>query len=229
MEPIACCVTLVDENERLLRKICRLKSKLKLTEKRLQETEEKITNDDSTADDYSSMNPNIIANNSRGHVQISTSDESERVKKVEENFHATKAKLLAMQNNTTRLLHAEQHRCRELEAKFSDLESANKDLATKLDEEKRKVFSLERQIGQLENETCELKSKTVKSLKSRCEKLTSENEALKRELNSFEPEFFEELEDMKYELKRSKELNLEYEKAIRVLCEKYKLPFIKIS
>ncbi|XP_075242458.1 uncharacterized protein LOC142337211 [Convolutriloba macropyga] len=215
VEPVACCVSLVDENERLLQKINKLKCKLKLSEKRILELQ-------------SGANLEAQVHN-QNHPEIANDETS--LKYAQENFQATKAKLLAMQNNTTRLLHAEQNKCRDLQTNISELESSNRELLAKLDNEKQKVFTLERQISRLENEAGGKVAKESKltELKLKFETLTEENERLRRELSCFDQEFFEELEDMKYELKRSKELNKEYESVIKKLCEKYKLPLIKIT
>merc|ERR1712150_225297 len=95
--------------------------------------------------------------------------------------------------------------------------------------EKVKVMTLERRVGQLENEELRQQKLTEENLNKQIYQLKLHNLEMKRELNCFDSEFFEELEDMKYELEKSKELNLEYEKVIQKLCEKFKLSYKSLT
>ena len=51
-----------------------------------------------------------------------------------------------------------------------------------------------------------------------------ENEALKRELSNFDPSFFEEIEDLKYNYKQSVERNVQLEEILAKLVTKYNIP-----
>lgn len=53
------------------------------------------------------------------------------------------------------------------------------------------------------------------------EKLAADNQKLKRELDAFDPSFFEELEDLKYNYKKSVERNVLYERQLRNLSRQF--------
>ena len=51
-----------------------------------------------------------------------------------------------------------------------------------------------------------------------------ENEQLKKELSNFDPSFFEEIEDLKYNYKQSVERNVQLEEILAKLVTKYNIP-----
>ncbi|XP_047125642.1 centrosomal protein of 290 kDa isoform X1 [Hydra vulgaris] len=66
----------------------------------------------------------------------------------------------------------------------------------------------------------ELRTK-LKSVEIEKEKYKTENLKLKKELSAFDPAFFEELEDMKYNYKQALEQNILYEQQLRELSNAY--------
>uniref|UniRef100_UPI00398E6BEA centrosomal protein of 290 kDa-like isoform X1 n=2 Tax=Pristiophorus japonicus TaxID=55135 RepID=UPI00398E6BEA len=65
----------------------------------------------------------------------------------------------------------------------------------------------------------------IERLQKERDRLTKEKRSLKNELAGLDKGFFEEIEDLKYALQESTKLNKEYEKCLRKICEKYRLPF----
>ncbi|TPX68705.1 hypothetical protein SpCBS45565_g02947 [Spizellomyces sp. 'palustris'] len=63
-------------------------------------------------------------------------------------------------------------------------------------------------------------SEELAALQSRLNQVERENAELKDELAAFDPAFFEELEDLKWNYRESVRVNLQYEDIIRDLCEK---------
>jgi len=61
----------------------------------------------------------------------------------------------------------------------------------------------------------------IKGMEIEREKLHSENKKLKKELSAFDPSFFEELEDLKYNYKKSVERNIIYEKQLEKLSKQF--------
>jgi len=56
-------------------------------------------------------------------------------------------------------------------------------------------------------------------------KLEQENRDLRAELSSFDPAFWEEIEDLKYREDEAKRLCRKYEKMLNELSREYKFPF----
>ncbi|KNC97427.1 uncharacterized protein SPPG_09464 [Spizellomyces punctatus DAOM BR117] len=63
-------------------------------------------------------------------------------------------------------------------------------------------------------------SEELAALQNRLDQVERENAELKDELAAFDPAFFEELEDLKWNYRESVRVNLQYEEIIRDLCEK---------
>eukprot|EP01112_Ceratiomyxa_fruticulosa_P019717 TRINITY_DN6516_c0_g2_i1.p1 TRINITY_DN6516_c0_g2~~TRINITY_DN6516_c0_g2_i1.p1 ORF type:complete len:786 (-),score=230.56 TRINITY_DN6516_c0_g2_i1:74-2431(-) len=74
----------------------------------------------------------------------------------------------------------------------------------KLTEEKQLLVAKVRQMKE-----------QLEKLQEKTQKLEAENKSLKSELSAFDPSFFDEIEDMKYDLESAMNLNKEYEKKLR--------------
>ena len=217
-----CCVNLASENERLSRKVCRLKEKLEHAKDRLYELQ---SNAPSGTTDECKTGSKESSNNS----ELTEAGKS-RVEELEEKFEASKSRLLAMHNKTTRLYHSEMQQKQEFKDQVQQLRTENDLLQIKSNQDRQKILTLERRVAELEKLELERNAETSKKLKeltTKSDKLYTENILLRRELSAFDPEFFEELEDLKYSLKKSQDLNVEYEKSLDRLCRHYKLPFVK--
>ena len=60
-------------------------------------------------------------------------------------------------------------------------------------------------------------------------KLTTENRDLRAELSSFDPAFWDEIEDLKYREHASKQLCRKYEKMLNELSKEYGFPFASLK
>ena len=231
---VSCCFNLACENERLTRKICRLKEKLQDTKERLHELQSSsghLRCTSSSCNEFESNDESKTGSKDTYSSIVHQSEES-RLKELEENFEASKARLLAMHNKTTRLYHSELQQKQDLKEQVQELRTQNDLLQIKGNEDKQKILTLERRIAELETmnmENTASTSRKIKELTTKSDKLYTENVLLRRELSAFDPEFFEELEDLKYSLKTSKQLNLQYEKSLERICRHYKVPFVKPS
>ncbi|XP_038069731.1 centrosomal protein of 290 kDa-like [Patiria miniata] len=62
-------------------------------------------------------------------------------------------------------------------------------------------------------------------LKKERDQLAKDKKRLKRELQGLDEGFFDEIEDLKYALQQSAKLNKEYEKALRRTCKQFGVPY----
>ena len=67
------------------------------------------------------------------------------------------------------------------------------------------------------------------SVKLKVRQLEDENRDLRSELSSFDPAFWEEIEDLKYREHEAKQLNRRYETMLSQLSQQYGFPFRKSS
>ncbi|XP_072013619.1 uncharacterized protein [Amphiura filiformis] len=70
----------------------------------------------------------------------------------------------------------------------------------------------------------DLKSELAAVKKER-DDLAREKRKMKKELGALDEGFFEEIEDLKYALQQSAKLNKEYEKTLKKICKQYGVPF----
>ncbi|XP_064611428.1 centrosomal protein of 290 kDa-like isoform X2 [Liolophura sinensis] len=104
----------------------------------------------------------------------------------------------------------------------------------------RKSKEEEEKVRQLQTENVTLQRKVDKSrssnkrqlhdeeltkLKTKCEKYVAQNKKLKAELKGLDPDFFDEVEDVKFALRQSAKLNKEYERTLRKLCGQFAVPY----
>ena len=102
-----------------------------------------------------------------------------------------------------------------------DFENERESLVKSNAELKREIKGL-KEVRLLDNEitnTAELQNLTAEN-----ERLLSEVGQLKRELNSIDPSFFEEIEDLKFNFKKSVQKNILYEEHVAMLTTKYGVP-----
>lgn len=65
----------------------------------------------------------------------------------------------------------------------------------------------------------------LSSVKDGKVKLENQYKSLKKELQSLDPGFFEEIEDLKFALQQSALLNREYEKTLKNMCLRFGIPY----
>ncbi|KAL8612407.1 hypothetical protein ACOMHN_008392 [Nucella lapillus] len=104
-----------------------------------------------------------------------------------------------------------------------------------LKEEQEKVIHLERQLWALKGSKQPGRKKTeqwsygedsvLREVVAERNKLSKENKKLRHELKGLDKGFFEEVEDLKYALQQSTQLNKEYNKMLHKLCRQFGVPF----
>ena len=94
------------------------------------------------------------------------------------------------------------------------------------------VSKLKQLAKQLQDENARLSrhqmpdgSGVDESIKLKIRKLEEENKDLRSELSSFDPGFWEEIEDLKYREHEAKQLNKRYESMLSQLSQQYGFPF----
>ncbi|XP_006811634.1 centrosomal protein of 290 kDa-like [Saccoglossus kowalevskii] len=117
-----------------------------------------------------------------------------------------------------------------------------------------RIYELEQQLKQLQEKILELERQSPKWSAGRCggkrrrrrsnslndsldlktelervreerDKLSKDKKKLKKELQGLDKGFFDEVEDLKYALQQSAQLNQKYEKTLRSMCNRFGVPF----
>ena len=121
---------------------------------------------------------------------------------------------------------------------FENLTSGNqglKKLGEKFQQARQEILDFENERESLVKNNAELK-REIKGLKevrlldneitntAELQSLASENERLKSELNALDPNFFEEIEDLKFNYKKAIQQNILYEEHIAMVTTKFGVP-----
>ncbi|CAF1438536.1 unnamed protein product [Rotaria sordida] len=91
----------------------------------------------------------------------------------------------------------------------------------------RLIQNYEQRLTQCEKEKEQAIKRAICAQK-RMEKFEERYERMKREISALDENFFEELEDLKYALQQANNLNREYEKTIRMLCDRLGIPYLTV-
>jgi len=107
--------------------------------------------------------------------------------------------------------------CDRVKKENEALKLENSFLNRELENAKRAHSEIKESAGE---ERIQLLVREISKLKQDKDELIDERARLNAELSSLDPEFFEEIEDLKFSLIQSRKLNVEYEKTIAVLSDK---------
>ena len=127
--------------------------------------------------------------------------------------------LIDVQNKVIQRYEAQLKGLKEQVADHQQMKSDNEALKLENDLLKRELANRKADDGTGE-ERIALLLRELSGIKREKEQLFEERRQLRAELSSIDPEFFEEIEDLKFSLVRTRRLNEEYEKTIRVLSNK---------
>jgi len=127
--------------------------------------------------------------------------------------------LIDVQNKVIQRYEAQLKGLKEQVADHQRMKSDNEALKLENDLLKRELANRKADDGTGE-ERIALLLRELSGVKREKEQLSEERRQLRAELSSIDPEFFEEIEDLKFSLVRTRRLNEEYEKTIRVLSNK---------
>jgi len=89
---------------------------------------------------------------------------------------------------------------------------------------KERIYKAQGSTASLSTKVSDLRKKLL-AVDAEKTQLEYENEKLKDELKGLDKDFFDEVEDLKYALHKSASLNVEYERVLKSLCDKFDVDY----
>ena len=233
---LASCQRMQYENELLRKKVLKLRNerdslkvKLEIAEKKIAESQERasadvagatrkhpsptlLTSSDSieTIDEYTDKKLISLAKGEEPRPRKIITEEGKRL-------HG----LIDMQNKVIQRYEAQLKELKKENSSCEELRKENE--AMKLENEFIKRQMEESKAGPQDitsQERIELLLRELSAVKREKDELYNGSKRMKEELSCLDPEFFEEIEDLKFSLIQTRRLNKEYEKTIQVLSHK---------
>lgn len=244
---IHACFELIAENEKFRRRLQSLLKENKELKERLNSFEEQqkiqiLVQQSVHTRCVETQTESVIRRGGGGGIWVNRFPSTKPVKKTEDEGGGQLLKLTVQHTNLLRqydrevkssLKHVEEissltMKVLELEQKLSDAQSKLKEPRS----EKTTVRTGNRCASSRPNNAAETLltdisrlQLEVNSLQSEKIKLEKQYKSLKSELQSLDPGFFEEIEDLKFALQQSALLNKEYEKVLRQMCLRFGIPY----
>ncbi|XP_077982488.1 uncharacterized protein LOC144437422 [Glandiceps talaboti] len=241
MPSIHMCSQLTEENQRISRKLKKVRRRNADLERKLTDINDKLKLE-RVLKEYVTTRNTAVQTDPPGYQPYKRplrqpaeqksdrqSDENERINKI-----------LSMHNNLMRRYEKEVRTNTNHIETIAALNLRIHDLEQKLKEAQLRIHQLERQSPKWSagrrgdrrrrrrsdslDDSLDLRSELEKVKKER-NKLAKDKKKLKNELQGLDKGFFDEIEDLKYALHESAKLNQQYEKTLRSMCQKFRVPF----
>ncbi|XP_070575494.1 centrosomal protein of 290 kDa-like [Ptychodera flava] len=237
MPSIHMCSKLTEENQRITRKLKKLRRRNAELERQLTDINDKLKLE-RVLKEYVTTRNTAVQTEPPGYqaykrpVQKPTakkndpqSDENERINKI-----------LSMHNHLMRRYEKEVKTNADHIETIAALNLRIHDLEQNLSAAKQRIKELERKSprwsagrkqrrrsASLDN-SLDLRSE-LETVRKERNKLAKDKKKLKKELQGLDEGFFDEIEDLKFALQQSAKLNQQYDRTLRNMCRKFKVPF----